>query len=125
MEAFAQFASDLDAATQKQLARGERLRELLKQPQNSPLDTADQVAVIYSGTNGYLDKLPVTQVGPFLKGLCQYLKSRVPSYVQIISESNTLSKESEDLLKKAIVDFQAEFTRLYSKIDFFSLRHSM
>ena len=125
LEAFAQFASDLDAATQKQLARGERLRELLKQPQNSPLDTADQVAVIYSGTNGYLDKLPVTQVGPFLKGLCQYLKSRMPSYVQIVSESNTLSKESEDLLKKAIVDFQAEFTRLYSKIDFFSLRHSM
>ena len=125
LEAFAQFASDLDAATQKQLARGERLRELLKQPQNSPLDTADQVAVIYSGTNGYLDKLPVTQVGPFLKGLCQYLKSRMPSYVQIVSESNTLSKESEDLLKKAILDFQAEFTRLYSKIDFFSLRHSM
>jgi F-type H+-transporting ATPase subunit alpha len=125
LEAFAQFASDLDRATQRQLARGQRLRELLKQPQNSPLDTADQVAVIYAGTNGYLDKLPVTQVGPFLKGLCQYLKSRVPNYVQAVSESNALDKESEDLLKKAIVDFQNEFTRLCVKINFSSLLYSI
>merc|ERR1711912_152914 len=75
LEAFSQFASDLDAATQKQLARGQRLRELLKQPQNSPLTTEEQVAVIYAGTNGYLDELPVTEVGPFLKGLCEYLNS--------------------------------------------------
>merc|ERR1712072_1638248 len=70
LEAFAQFASDLDRATQKQLARGQRLRELLKQPQNSPLTTAEQVAFIYAGTNGYLDEWTVTQVRPFLKGLC-------------------------------------------------------
>merc|ERR1711920_931352 len=57
LEAFAQFASDLDAATQRRLARGERLRELLKQPQNSPLNTESQVAVIYAGVNGYLGEL--------------------------------------------------------------------
>merc|ERR1712164_35409 len=62
LQAFSQFASDLDAATQKQLARGQRLREILKQPQNSPLTTENQVAVIYAGTNGYLDDLPVVKV---------------------------------------------------------------
>jgi F-type H+-transporting ATPase subunit alpha len=111
LEAFAQFASDLDRATQKQLARGRRLRELLKQPQNSPLATPDQVAVIYAGTNGYLDNLPVAQVGTFLKGLCSYLSSRVPRYVELICNSNTLDKEAEELLKIALTSFQSEFTR--------------
>jgi F-type H+-transporting ATPase subunit alpha len=108
LEAFAQFASDLDRATQRQLARGQRLRELLKQPQNSPLTTAEQVAVIYTGTNGYLDNLPVREVGPFLKGLCEYLNSRVSRYVEIISESNTLDTEAEELLKTALSSFQKE-----------------
>jgi F-type H+-transporting ATPase subunit alpha len=111
LEAFAQFASDLDRATQRQLARGSRLRELLKQPQNSPLNTADQVAVIYTGTNGYLDTLPVTQVGPFLKGLCSYLNSSVPRYRALISESNNLNTEAEDLLKESLISFQKDFTR--------------
>ena len=65
LEAFAQFASDLDQATQNQLARGQRLRELLKQPQASPLSVQDQVATIYAGTNGYLDKIEVEQVKSF------------------------------------------------------------
>ena len=114
LEAFAQFASDLDRATQRQLARGQRLRELLKQPQNSPLATPEQVAVIYTGTNGYLDTLPVTQVGPFLKSLCKYLNSRVPRYIELISESNTLSNEAEELLKIALTSFRDEFTRTTS-----------
>jgi F-type H+-transporting ATPase subunit alpha len=114
LEAFAQFASDLDRATQRQLARGQRLRELLKQPQNSPLATPEQVAVIYTGTNGYLDTLPVAQVGPFLKGLCRYLNSRVPRYVELISESSTLSSEAEELLKIALTSFRDEFTRTTS-----------
>jgi F-type H+-transporting ATPase subunit alpha len=63
MAAFAQFGSDLDAATQRLLNRGARLTELLKQPQFSPLKTEEQVAVIFAGTNGYLDKLPVNKVG--------------------------------------------------------------
>jgi len=108
-EAFAQFASDLDEATQRQLARGSRLRELLKQAQNSPLSTENQVAVIYAGTNGYLDSLNVSQVRPFLRGLQDYLSSRVPQYGQMIRESNRLSKETEELLKTALVDYQKEF----------------
>jgi F-type H+-transporting ATPase subunit alpha len=69
LEAFAQFASDLDVATQRQLARGQRLRELLKQPQNSPLAVHEQVAIIFAGTNGYLDDLSIDSVQPFLKAL--------------------------------------------------------
>merc|ERR1711869_36544 len=75
LEAFSQFASDLDAATQAQLARGVRLRELLNQPQAAPPEVADQVAIIYAGTNGYLDTLNVSEVRPFLNGLREYLIS--------------------------------------------------
>jgi F-type H+-transporting ATPase subunit alpha len=110
LEAFAQFASDLDAATQKQLARGQRLRELLKQSQNSPLATEDQAAFIYAGTNGYLDSLPVTKVRPFLSGLREYLTISVPEYGQLIRTTNTLSKEVEELLKKALDEYQKEFS---------------
>ena len=109
LEAFAQFASDLDATTQKQLMRGNLLRELLKQSQNSPLNTEDQVAVIYAGTNGYLDVLTVSQVRPFLRGLRKYLSSQVPRYREIIRDSNALSKECEKLLKIALVEYQKEF----------------
>jgi F-type H+-transporting ATPase subunit alpha len=109
LEAFAQFASDLDAATQKQLARGQRLRELLKQPQNAPLTTADQVAVIYAGTNGYLDELRVAKIRVFLNGLCDYLVSQVPQYGKLIAETNTLSPEVEELLKTALVTYSSTF----------------
>jgi F-type H+-transporting ATPase subunit alpha len=68
-----QFASDLDQATQNQLARGQRLRELLKQAQSSPLSLEDQVTTIYAGTNGYLDGLAIDQVRPFLVELRQNL----------------------------------------------------
>jgi F-type H+-transporting ATPase subunit alpha len=95
LEAFSQFASDLDAATQKQLARGQRLRELLKQPQNAPLTTEEQVAIIYAGVNGYLDSLTVAQVRPFLKSFREHLYSRVPRFGRIISETNALSTEAE------------------------------
>src|SRR6186713_2467651 len=75
MAAFAQFGSDLDAATQRLLNRGARLTELLKQPQYSPLTNAEQVVVIYAGTHGYLDKLPVKDVGRFERGLLAHLRS--------------------------------------------------
>ena len=75
MAAFAQFGSDLDAATQRLLNRGARLTELLKQPQYSPLTNAEQVVVIYAGTHGYLDKLPVTDVGRFERGLLAHLRT--------------------------------------------------
>lgn len=75
LEAFAQFASDLDASTQRQLARGRRLRELLKQKQNSPLTTEKQVAIIYLRTNGYLDEIPVDKVQPHLRSIFDYFTS--------------------------------------------------
>ena len=78
MAAFAQFGSDLDAATQRLLNRGARLTELLKQPQFSPLKIEEQVAVIFAGVNGYLDKLPVNRVGEFERGFLALLRCRAP-----------------------------------------------
>lgn len=109
LEAFAQFASDLDQATQNQLARGSRLRELLKQTQASPLAVEDQVASIYAGTNGYLDKFQVEQVRPFLIGLRQYLSTRKSKYVEIIRSTNTFSDEAQNLLKEALTEYTEEF----------------
>jgi F-type H+/Na+-transporting ATPase subunit alpha len=109
LEAFAQFASDLDQATQNQLARGSRLRELLKQTQASPLAVEDQVASIYAGTNGYLDKFEVDQVRPFLIGLRQYLATRKPKYIEIIRSTNTFSDEAQTLLKEALTEYTEEF----------------
>merc|ERR1712118_318588 len=77
LEAFSQFASDLDQATQKELARGQRLREMLKQAQNAPIPVEEQVCVIYTGINGFLDDVPVTDVKEFLVKLRSYLKSSV------------------------------------------------
>ena len=78
MAAFAKFGSDLDAATQKLLARGERLTELLKQPQYSPLQVEEQVCVLYAGTRGYLDPIPVADVGRFEDELLGRLHGRAP-----------------------------------------------
>nr|WVH39000.1 ATP synthase subunit alpha [Ulva taeniata] len=104
LEAFSQFASDLDQATQKQLARGQRLREILKQPQSSPLSLEDQVTTIYAGTNGYLDTLPVNEVRSFLVELRQYLSTNKSKYGEIIRETNTLNEEAEALLKEGLTD---------------------
>ncbi|KAI5054395.1 hypothetical protein GOP47_0030757 [Adiantum capillus-veneris] len=80
LEAFAQFASDLDKTTQNQLARGQRLRELLKQSQSAPLAVEEQVATIYTGVNGYLDVLDVEQVKRFLVQLREYVATSKPSF---------------------------------------------
>ena len=109
LEAFSQFASDLDQATQNQLARGQRLRELLKQAQTSPLSVADQVASIYAGTNGYLDKIAVNQVRSFLVGLRQYLANNKPKYGEIIEATNTFTDEAQSTLKEAISEYTEEF----------------
>src|SRR5690606_19889259 len=90
MAAFAQFGSDLDASTQRLLNRGARLTELLKQPQFSPLKTEEQVAVIYAGVNGYLDKLEVSQVGKFEQGLLSHLRSQ-GSILDAIRKEKALS----------------------------------
>ena len=109
LEAFSQFASDLDQATQNQLARGQRLRELLKQPQSSPLSVEDQVAIIYAGTNGYLDTIPVDRVRAFLVGLRQYLAVNKAKYGEIVRSTNALNDEAQGLLKEAIQEFTSEF----------------
>jgi len=109
LEAFSQFSSDLDQATQNQLARGSRLREILKQPQSSPLSLEDQIASIYSGTSGLLDKLEVAQVRPFLAGLRSYLSSKHPKYGEILRSTLTFTPEAEGLLKQAVKEYMEEF----------------
>ncbi|MBC7973211.1 MAG: F0F1 ATP synthase subunit alpha [Verrucomicrobia bacterium] len=109
LEAFTQFASDLDKATQDQLARGQRLRELLKQPQYSPLSVGEQVALIYSGINGYMDDIPVEQITTFTKSLRDYLKNSKPQYLEIIKTGKALTDEAETLLKEAIAECKKSF----------------
>jgi F-type H+-transporting ATPase subunit alpha len=110
LEAFAQFASDLDAATQAQLARGQRLRQILKQPQNSPLAVWEQVAIVYAGLNGYLDDIPTARVTSFAKGLREYLKTSKPKYPEIVAEKKALIDEAEALLKEAITEYKQAFS---------------
>jgi F-type H+-transporting ATPase subunit alpha len=102
LEAFSQFASDLDKATLAQLARGQRLRELLKQPQNSPKSVEEQVALIYAGTNGYLDGIATPLVGAFVSGLQEYITVKDLRFFNSVKESKKLSPEAEVLLKEAI-----------------------
>jgi F-type H+-transporting ATPase subunit alpha len=102
LAAFSQFASDLDAATQKQLARGKRLRELLKQPQFSPLILAEQVAVVYAGVKGLIDEVPVELVSQFTRELREYLKSNKPEFISKVQTEKQLSDEAEAMLKDAI-----------------------
>ncbi|MDR9403613.1 MAG: F0F1 ATP synthase subunit alpha [Halothece sp. Uz-M2-17] len=105
LEAFAQFASDLDQATQKQLARGQRLREMLKQPQNSPLSVSEQIAVVYSGINGYLDDLPVEKVTDFVQGLREYVTNNKPEFEETIRSEKKMVEKAENLLIEAISEY--------------------
>ena len=109
LEAFSQFSSDLDQATQNQLARGSRLREILKQAQNSPLSVEEQVASIYAGTNGFLDSLKVEQVRPFLSGLRNYLTQNTAQYGEIVRKTLDFTPEAENLLKTAIQEYLEDF----------------
>jgi F-type H+-transporting ATPase subunit alpha len=109
LEAFAQFGSELDPETQKALTRGERLVELLKQKEREPLGVADQVASIYSGTGGYLDRIKVDRVGEFLGDLKVRLRSEEKALLDRIEESGKLSDEDEEALGKAIADFVDDF----------------
>ena len=108
LEAFSQFASDLDKATLAQLARGQRLRELLKQPASSPKSVEEQVALIYAGTNGYLDNLEISKVNPFGIALQEYLTVKDTRYIKLVKESKKLAPDSEELLKEAIAKVQSE-----------------
>ncbi|MDZ4372948.1 MAG: F0F1 ATP synthase subunit alpha, partial [Phenylobacterium sp.] len=108
MAAFAKFGSDLDAATQRMLARGERLTELLKQPQYSPLSVEEQVAVIYAGTRGYLDKIPTNQVGRFERELLANLHAKHQGLLDEIRTKKDLGPV-EDRLKTALAAFADTF----------------
>jgi F-type H+-transporting ATPase subunit alpha len=109
MAAFAQFGSDLDAATQRLLNRGARLTELLKQPQFSPLKTEEQVAVIFAGVNGYLDKLPLNRVGAFEQGLLGYMRSEGKEILSTIRTEKQISDGTKEKLKSAIDAFTKTF----------------
>jgi F-type H+-transporting ATPase subunit alpha len=109
MAAFAKFGSDLDASTQRLLARGERLTELLKQPQYAPLAVEEQVAVIYAGTRGYLDKIPTAQVGRFEQELLSRLRSQHQSWLEAVRTGKALTAELEAELKSILESFSATF----------------
>jgi F-type H+-transporting ATPase subunit alpha len=109
MAAFAQFGSDLDAATQRLLNRGAKLTELLKQGQFSPLQVEEQVVVIYAGVNGYLDDLPVTDVGRFEQELLSHVHTRESDLLSTIRTEKALSDDTEAKLKSVIEGFAAKF----------------
>ena len=110
MAAFAQFASDLDAATQRLLSRGERLTELLKQPQYSPLPVEEQVVAIFAGVNGYLDSLDTRDITQFELGLMSELRGNHSLTLQTIREEQAVSEETETKLKEVLQGYLKKFT---------------
>ena len=110
MAAFAQFASDLDASTQKLLARGERLTELLKQPQYTPFPVEEQVIVIFAGVNGYLDGIAVGDIARFEQTLLDDIRDKGASLLKTIRDEGTLSEDTETRLKGFLDDFVKNFT---------------
>jgi len=111
LEAFSQFASDLDESTQKQLARGARLREILKQPQSSPLSVPEQVALIYAGISGSLDNLELSDIKEYCTTLLSYLKVSKPAYLEIVGTTTFFTDEAEALLKEAIEESKNNFLK--------------
>jgi F-type H+-transporting ATPase subunit alpha len=109
MAAFAQFGSDLDATTQRMLARGSRLTELLKQPQFSPLKMEEQVVVIYAGVNGYLDKFEVSRVRAFESGLLTLVRTKHADMLDSIRKSGDLGKDDEAKLKDVVDGYAKTF----------------
>ncbi|MGK9167997.1 F0F1 ATP synthase subunit alpha [Inquilinus limosus] len=109
MEAFAQFASDLDASTQKLLARGARLTELLKQPQFSPQPVEEQVASIFAGVRGHLDSVPANRVQDFEKGLLDALRDEGKAILEAIRNEKQLSPETEEKLASFIANYAKTF----------------
>lgn len=109
MAAFAQFASDLDAATQRLLARGERLTELLKQPQYQPLPVEEQVVAIYAGVNGFIDDVPVNDVTRFEEGLMSAVRANHTDILDDIREKQAISEETDAKLKTAIETYAKSF----------------
>ncbi|MDC3091648.1 F0F1 ATP synthase subunit alpha [Rickettsiales bacterium] len=111
MEAFSQFASDLDQSTRKLLDRGRRLTEILKQPQYQPLTVEEQVVVIYAGVNGFLDNIDIKEVTNFEKDLLKSLQTNGKNLLQIIQKDQSLSKETEDKLNVFITEISKKYKK--------------
>jgi len=111
LEAFAQFASDLDKATQAQLARGQRMVELLKQGQYNPISVEDQVISIFSGVRGHLDDIEVTKIGVFEDALIEFVHAKHPDIVQAIANEKAISPDTEKKLNEAIAAFKKTFAK--------------
>jgi F-type H+-transporting ATPase subunit alpha len=109
MAAFAQFASDLDASTQKLLARGERLTELLKQPQYTPFPVEEQVVVIFAGVNGYLDGIEVGDITRFEQTLIDEIRDKSASLLKTIRDEGAISEDTETRLNDFLEDFVKNF----------------
>jgi F-type H+-transporting ATPase subunit alpha len=106
LEAFASFASDLDAATKRQLDRGARTVEVLKQGQYNPMPTEEQVVILYAVTNGFLDDIPVNRIREWERGFLEYVRAQYPQVGQAIRKEKALSKETEADLKRAIGQYK-------------------
>jgi F-type H+-transporting ATPase subunit alpha len=109
LQAFAQFGSDLDKATQAQLTRGARMMEILKQPQYSPIPVERQVSIIFAGNKGYLDSLPADQVKEFEHGLLDHIDEQHPQIYHKLRETGEIDEEVEELMNKAITEFKQKF----------------
>jgi F-type H+-transporting ATPase subunit alpha len=109
MAAFAQFGSDLDASTQKLLARGARLTELLKQPQFNPMPVEEQVASIYAGTQGFLDSVDIKDVTRYEAAMLSFLRSDKPKILKAIRETKELKDDTAAALKDALTEFGKTF----------------
>lgn len=109
VQAFSQFASDLDKATQMQLIRGQRLTELLKQDLASPIDVIEQVVMVYSGTQGLLDDISNEQVADFEKKLVAFIKDKYPDVFETLRVKKAMSPEIEETLQKAFAEFKKQY----------------
>ena len=109
LEAFAQFGSDLDKATQKQLERGRRLVEVLKQPQYQPMAEEKQVMILYAGVNGYLDEWPVEAVSEFERQMLEFMENRHPDILKEIKETKDISDELDKKIREALEEFRGVF----------------
>lgn len=110
LQAFAQFASDLDESSRKQLDRGQRMVEILKQPPYSPLPVENQIVIIFAGSRGFLDDIPVSAIGKFENELYSFIEAKYPNIFEDIRTKKTIEKDSEENLAKALNDFKMTFS---------------
>ena len=111
LEAFAQFGSDLDEGTKRQLERGKRAVEVLKQPQYSPVNTVDQIVILYALINGFIDEVKIDRVKEFEVGLAEYANKNAKTFYKEVNETRMWTDAGEAELKKVITDFVASFNQ--------------